>query len=162
MTQSGDPAAAMTEVNRFLATRSATTTFASLWVGVLERGSTELRYVDAGHGHWTLKRHDGAAASIGRPEGLLIGIQSDFAYETQTIDVHDGDRIVLFSDGMIEQRSPAGEEFGLGRLLEALADAPGPDEDVAVALEALRGFIGGAPFEDDTTIASILVGAAAE
>jgi sigma-B regulation protein RsbU (phosphoserine phosphatase) len=60
----------------------------------------------------------------------------------------------LFSDGVTEENSPAGEEFGEERLAEAVADARHLSaarivERVAEAVEAWRD---GAPAHDDFTL----------
>lgn len=151
----GEPAQAVNDVNRYIAERSPSHMFASLWVAVLDRREGVLRYVDAGHGHWLLRRRGEAPARGPQPAHLLVGIEADYRYDSAELALGSGDRLILFSDGIIEHRDAGGEEFGADRLLTAVADSDSPARDVADALAALRAFIGEAAFADDTTIASI-------
>jgi serine phosphatase RsbU (regulator of sigma subunit) len=38
----------------------------------------------------------------------------------QRLELRRGDRLILFSDGMVEARPDGGQAFGYGRLVEAL------------------------------------------
>ncbi|MDY7107544.1 MAG: SpoIIE family protein phosphatase [Planctomycetota bacterium] len=151
----GEPEEAVNDVNRYIAPRSPAHMFASLWVAVLDRRDGVLRYVDAGHGHWLLRRRGKAPAPGPSPAHLLVGIEAEYRYDAARLELHPGDRLILYSDGIIEHRDAAGEEFGHDRLIDAVAASASPDADVVDALTALRKFVGEAAFADDTTIASI-------
>lgn len=45
-----------------------------------------------------------------------IGFQSDTLYTSRSVELATGDRLLVFSDGLYEARSPAGEIWGLERL----------------------------------------------
>ena len=81
----------------------------------------------------------------------------DFSYEAESLKLAPGDRVILYSDGIIEHHNSAGRAFGRDRLLDLLAESDSIDSDVANALAALQGFIGGSDLADDTTIASVEV-----
>jgi serine phosphatase RsbU (regulator of sigma subunit) len=151
----GEPAPAVNDVNRYIAVRSPSHMFASLWVAVHDRRDGVLHYVDAGHGHWLLRRRGEAPKCGPRPGHLLVGIAADYQYDSAPLELRTGDRLILYSDGIIEHRNADGEEFGDERLIAAVAGADSPAGDVAEALNALRAFIGETAFADDTTIASI-------
>ncbi|MHC4415831.1 MAG: SpoIIE family protein phosphatase [Planctomycetota bacterium] len=153
----GDPARAANDVNRYIAQRSPANMFVSLWVGVFDEARGALHYVDAGHGHWMLKRNQHAPLPAGRPDGLLVGIEPDYRYTQTTLSLQRGDRIVLYSDGVLEQTSPRGEEFGYDRAYEVLAKAGSSAEDVSFLFDALREFAATPSLADDTTVASIEV-----
>ncbi|MHC5022966.1 MAG: SpoIIE family protein phosphatase [Planctomycetota bacterium] len=157
LTRFGDPARAADAVNSFVVERSPLHMFLSLRIGVFDRREGVLRFVDAGHGHWLLRRATGQPERPPGQAGLLMGIEPDFRYQDHTIPLEAGDRIILFSDGVVEPRDQSGEQFGRDRLLEAIADARSPGEDVASTMDALLAFLGNIGLEDDTTIASIEV-----
>jgi len=152
---SGDPATAVSGVNRFLAGRSFGGRFVSLWLGVFER-SGRLRYVDAGHGYGVV-RPAGAGSRV-RPlasaSGIPMGIDPDYVYSAEEVGLSPGDRVVLFTDGLVEQKSPSGEMFGADRLAAAAAGSASAVEDVAKLFEALTRFAGGRTLDDDATGAS--------
>jgi serine phosphatase RsbU (regulator of sigma subunit) len=68
--------------------------------------------------------------------------------------LESGERLVLVTDGVRETKSPAGEEFGVARVLEALRGASGAEQDVARMLDSVHRFSDGVR-EDDLTILSI-------
>jgi serine phosphatase RsbU (regulator of sigma subunit) len=55
-----------------------------------------------------------------RPLGMDLGGQH---WAVRTEPLEPGDRILMFSDGVIEARSPSGEFFGLDRLVEQVGRA---------------------------------------
>lgn len=156
-----EPAEATAAVNRYLAERTPEHVFASLWVGVMDAASGALRYVDAGHGHWCLARRGAAPEAAGRPGCLLIGIDPEYPYAAESLQMRPGDRLVLISDGVIERTSPEGQQFGMKRALEAIAGAASPAQDVECLFRACAAFAETASIADDTSVASIeLAGAA--
>ncbi len=151
------PSGAVSELNRFLCERPLAGRFVSLWVGVFWPDGT-LIYIDAGHGHWLhlstsgdVISHDGIEAHGGVP----VGVMPDAVYTSGTLRLGRGERILLYSDGITEQRGAGREEFGAGRLRESLVGATGPAADIDAAFNALRGFMTSAVLDDDATAASI-------
>jgi len=65
-----------------------------------------------------------------------------------------GDRLVLYTDGLSEARSQAGEEFGRGRIEEIVLDAASQPAAVirTLLLEAIDRFTGRSAQDDDMTI----------
>ena len=149
----GSPEAAVERANRYLCSRVLAGRFVSLCVGVLSPGGA-CRMVDAGHGHALLVRRDGAMEPL--PSRCIpAGIDPDALFAATEITLAPGDRIVLYSDGMIEQRDAAGREFGAERLRAALATTADAASDVRVVMERLKAFAGAVPSDDDATIASV-------
>ncbi len=155
MLHADNPAVVVAEVNRYLVPRSPDNMFASLWVGVFDRVTGKLTYVDAGHGHWLRKPAGGAPGPVPGDGNLLVGIDADAPFVASSVDLAAGDRVIVYSDGVVEHRSPEGEEFGTARLQEVLAGSATPEQDVEAAFAALRTFIGNHGLEDDVTLASI-------
>ncbi len=128
--------------------------FVSLWVGVFDENDGTLRFVDGGHGHWFVKRHGQSAEEAETPNGLLVGIDPDFPYEPGELTLNEHDRIIIYSDGVIEQVNPAGDAFEKERVVEVLGGTASAAEDVASLFAAVQEFAGNA-LDDDTTVASI-------
>jgi sigma-B regulation protein RsbU (phosphoserine phosphatase) len=85
-----------------------------------ERG--ELCYAAAGHPPMLLLR-DGQVCSI-EENGLMLGVFSSAAYSATKQTLLKGDRLLLYTDGVIEAANGGEEEFGqerLGKLLTASA-----------------------------------------
>ena len=154
----GDPADAIRDVNRYIAECSPAHMFVSLWVGVYDHTDRSLRYVDGGHGHWFISYRDKGPVRADRPGGLLVGIEPDYAYESATLDLAGVDRIVLYSDGVIEQVDPSGQAFGYDRVRQVLAGTKSAKQDVTALFQQLEEFAGKNLLDDDTTVASIEIG----
>lgn len=146
------PAAAVTAVNEYLAARTLGGRFVSLWVGLFARDGT-VEYVDAGHGYWM---HLPSGAGPGSDEtGIPVGIDAGRRYESRLMTLRPGERILAFSDGMIEQRKPGGLELGIAGLRGAVAMCRSADEDVRSAMNTLRTHMASGKLADDATVASI-------
>src|SRR5215469_1172622 len=52
--------------------------------------------------------------------GLMLGPFSDSNYSTATFSLEKGDRIVLFTDGIVEAINSSGDQFGMDRLKRIL------------------------------------------
>lgn len=169
---SPDPARAMTEVNRHLAAHIPAGRFITLWVGVFDPATGTLTFVDAGHGHWLVKPPGQPAARVACDGGIVVGVDPTTVYNNEQVPLPPGSRLILYSDGLIEQLNPDGIQFGLDRTVGALAGADSPTGDVGALLAALAGFAMPAPahgpapnlaldqlaLSDDVTVASLLIG----
>ena len=88
--------------------------------------------------------------------GFSIGRDTGTALLAALLAIKPGDRIILYSDGVIEQQSPEGEFFGTDRLLDILNKSDNEVTDVETALAAVKKFAGGAALADDTSVASVV------
>ncbi len=154
----GDPAAAVAEVNGYLCSHVAQNKFISLWLGVFEPASRRLSFVDAGHGHWLLAGGRPGARNIRRVNavgGLPLGIEQDYRYQSEELILEPTDRLVVFSDGVVEQPSPDGPMFGLERAIAALEPSESESDDVRRLFDAVVNYAQTDSLSDDTTVASV-------
>jgi sigma-B regulation protein RsbU (phosphoserine phosphatase) len=95
--------------------------FISLVLLAVDEEAGALEYVNAGHNAPLL--FDAARSEITRlaPTGPALGIMSEPPFTTSRLDFRPGDVAVLFTDGIVEARSEAGEQFGEPRLASYLA-----------------------------------------
>lgn len=149
-----DLADAVGQVNRYLSHRSSANRFVTLWVGVISADGS-IRAIDAGHGHCVRRQADGTLERITLRGGIPIGIDPSFNYVAETCSIQPGERLILYTDGLVEQTDAHGEEFGLERVARVLRSTATPDEDLSAVLLALRQFSGDVPWTDDVTVASI-------
>jgi sigma-B regulation protein RsbU (phosphoserine phosphatase) len=149
------PADAVTAVNKFVSKRSAMNRFLTLWVGIFDAQARELTYVDAGHGHWAIRRSNGTSESPPTPDGTLIGIDANNEYRNATLLIDSGDRVIIFSDGIPEQQAPTGEQYGVERVYDLISKSPSAEEDVKKLLNAVMKWAGRSDLDDDTTIVSL-------
>lgn len=155
LTRYGDPAAALEAVNHYLCSRSAMNRFVTMWVGVIEPRTGLVRYVDAGHGHWLLRRRGQPPLRGPTKGGIPVAIEPDYRYRAEELTLGPEDRILLYSDGVLEQRSPQGEQFGAERVAAAVAGSESVEADIRSLFAAVHLFAGTTNLDDDATAASI-------
>jgi phosphoserine phosphatase RsbU/P len=88
-----------------------------------------------------------------RVEGVPLGLLDEREYEEVVFQAHQGDTIVLYSDGVTDHLSLAGREYGRHRLAEVvrrMCDQP-PGDIVAEILADLDRF-NTRPFDDQTVL----------
>jgi sigma-B regulation protein RsbU (phosphoserine phosphatase) len=157
--QTTDLGTIMTRLNRHIAERS-TGQFVTMWIGVLSPNAdgkgASVEFIDAGHGHWLVTQQDSDAI---RPEfngSVVVGIDPDIVFESETFHLGFDHRMVLFSDGIVEQTRPnSDEEYGLSRAGALLRSCTSHQEDVSKLLAGVLDFAESDHLRDDTTIASV-------
>lgn len=77
--------------------------FVTLFHAQLNTVTSELRYVDAGHGQALLRRADGTLEPL-QPFGLPLGVLSTEHYSEGAVTLGPGDVLVIYSDGLSEAR----------------------------------------------------------
>ena len=93
--------------------------FATAQLAELHLDTGELTLLNAGHPPPLLVRRDGAARRVTGSPALPVGFGSEEAPPVATLPLEPGDRLLFFSDGVVENRRPEGEPFGEERLEEA-------------------------------------------
>jgi sigma-B regulation protein RsbU (phosphoserine phosphatase) len=86
--------------------------------------------------------------------GIPLGLFPDSQYEETVLQLQAGDVLVFYSDGVVEMRNDAGDEFGLKRLAETVRQnhERTPEEIVKTISAALADFIGRVRPNDDRTM----------
>ena len=92
--------------------------------------------------------------------GVPLGLFPDTKYQETGLQLQRGDILVFYSDGVVEMRNEAGEEFGLKRLAETVRvqHEKSPDEIVKAISAALAEFIGRVRPHDDRTMIVVKMG----
>ncbi len=147
------PAELICSLNRHLIRSANPNKFASFFLGALDPASGSLLYVNAGHNPPVLIRVSGEVERL-PAGGVVLGVFEDAPFEEQTVTLHPGDLLALYSDGVTEQTDATDDEFGEQRLITALkSNATLPAEAIhSAVLEALHGFSGETPQYDDATL----------
>jgi serine phosphatase RsbU (regulator of sigma subunit) len=114
-----DPAAVLAGLNRALCGKFEEHFVTAAYVFVdLEK--LVLRYAGAGHPPLLLASRGNHARESGSREveanGLMLGLFPDARYSALEIQLDPGDRIVVYTDGILESMNTAREEFGKSRL----------------------------------------------
>ena len=91
--------------------------------------------------------------------GIALGAKAEARYALSSIQLSKGESLLLYSDGVTEAEDGHRNQFGLERILDHVAGAPGPPWGKGL-LAAIRRWRGDAPVNDDTTLLEIWRGKA--
>lgn len=154
-----DGAAALAAVNRQVFESSTADRYATLFYGVFDKKTSTLRYVNAGHLPPMVIRRDGSVEWL-EAGGAPVGLFSDWSYQEGSVQLHAGDTLLAYTDGVTETLNPAGAEFGLIGLRTAVAEsnATSADEVVNAIFAAMDAFSGSNQRDDATVLALRLCG----
>ena len=78
----------------------------------LDTRAKKLHYSSAGHPELIVQQRNKGNILTLKPKGGIIGYFEDQAYQSKTVTVESGDRIILYTDGITECADLQGEEFG--------------------------------------------------
>lgn len=132
--------------------------FITFFYAQLDGPARRLAYVNAGHNAPVVVRSDGSHERL-REGGAVLGVFASRDYEMGSVQLSQGDRVILFTDGVTEACNLEGEEFGESRLLRLLEDHRTLSADALQAkiLAAVAEFSGGR-WQDDATLLVLAVG----
>jgi len=151
-TGAAQPADICQQVNRILCEHIAEGRFISFFYCLIDNDEATLTYANAGHYPPILVRADGAVERLGLG-GAVLGVFPDGSYEQGQVAIQNGDRLVLYTDGITEVRNSNDEEFGEPRLIDLVVDnrACSAPSLQARLIEAVAAFSDG-HFQDDATL----------
>jgi sigma-B regulation protein RsbU (phosphoserine phosphatase) len=133
------------------------TTFVSIFMASFNPSTRTLTYINAGHNPPILvrkRKNKNEVVQLLRPTAAAIGLIERANFEEKTIDLENGDVLVMYTDGVIEAISPEHEQFGNHRLIKILKASyriPPVDAIRGIRVELDR-FTRDQPIEDDTTL----------
>ena len=109
-----------------------------------------------GEREWRSAKLDGVGERLAN---LPLGVAADVAYDEAHLELSSGDRVFVYTDGVIEAPDSRGQLFGERRLRSVLEAAPDADpmELKSAVLAALRGHTGGGLAHDDVTLMAVEV-----
>lgn len=121
----------------------------TLFYGVLDTVSGTFVYSSAGHPLAFVVRADGKLERLDKG-GTILGIGAPLGYEEGAAQLGRGDKIVLYTDGLVELENSRGDVYGEERLLPLLTGHAGCDADGMIkALHAdIEAFADVAPTDD--------------
>ena len=128
--------------------------FATLIIGVLNKGTGEFRYVTAGHEPIVFGAKGLAYRLFPPPSGIFVGINEGATYGVASLTLEKGDLLLLYTDGVTEAMNPERQLYTVDRLLDCVGEAPVPSAKALADRinHSVRRFAAGAPQSDDITM----------
>ena len=152
-----DPAAIMSAINQQLCDETDETMFVTAICGVLDLGTGELLYANAGHNPPLIVGAGGAVRPLPTRPGLVLGYLPLFRYVEDTTVLAPGELLFLYTDGISEAMDRNEQIFSLERLQQVLREHGGSEVRALLnaTLQAVSDFAGDAPQSDDLTLLCI-------
>jgi putative ABC transport system permease protein len=152
------------KMNAFLHRSTGSNSYATFFYAQIDEKCRQLRYVNAGHNPpYLLRRIDAASPTVAEGSaaqieelatgGMVLGLFPMASYEEATVELHPGDVLVVFTDGVTEALNPNEEEYGEDRLKQLLRQVVHlPVNEISARIsEEMKNWIQDAEQFDDLT-----------
>lgn len=115
----------------------------------------QVRYCSAGHPPPILLRENGNIQRLATGGGL-IGLPDTGPFEQGEVMLATGDRLFLFSDGLLDHTDASGDCFGEERLIQSLThNGENLEKSCQAAIDDMHAFRGKLPAQDDVSLIGI-------
>lgn len=143
------PALVLAKTNKVLCKYTAEDNFVTIFFGTLDTNSGLLSYCSGGHPPALIAGRDGRVEIL-EASSLIVGAFPDAEYEESQATIRKGDRLVFYTDGVIEAKGPGSELFGLQRLIDLVKPSASlsPDDVTTLILSRINDFTSGALSDD--------------
>ncbi len=157
--QNGEsPGEAIANVNNQLLENNEEEFFVTVWLAVINLKTGKGVSVNAGHEHPVIRRAGGEYELDKYRHSPVVAAMEDIPFKEREFELHPGDSIFVYTDGVAEATSPDLELYGTDRLLEALNK--NPEAESKEILESVKNsideFVSGAEQFDDITMLSFV------
>lgn len=131
--------------------------FITLFLALLDTDVMTITYCNCGHEPGLLFRGD-EVVELDKG-GLVLGVKEDAEYDIETVKLKAGDRILLYTDGLIDAMNFEGEIWGKDRMLAEIRNCLCGSADAMIKsiLGYRRRFAGLVRQIDDTSIVAMRV-----
>lgn len=128
--------------------------FITMFYAKYNSATGRLSYANAGHNHPMICRKGQSACIELDAEGLIIGVKPSVVFEERVIELHKGDVLLFYTDGLTEATDPEGEMFQNGRVCSQLGSVSHlPAKEIIDSFyRSVSEFTGSTTLQDDISI----------
>jgi hypothetical protein len=148
------PRAVMNVLNDIVMKTAPKRIMMTFFFGLLDPVTQTLRFSSAGHLDPYVFRAGTKRLESLSSWGFPLGVKRRDPFTEHTVDFDDGDRLILYSDGLIEAIDDDGDPYGFERFEKTILTCGHMDaEDIKkTLLNSIRKFTRNRPPEDDQTL----------
>lgn len=130
--------------------------FISAFIAVVDLINGNVEYVNAGHNPPLIK-NDNEYEYIQPKRNIVLGVKKNATFETETLTLKPGNRILLYTDGVTEARNKLSKFYGQQRLLKISHKLTNnPEKNLNILINDIRKFEKGAVQSDDITLLELI------
>ena len=148
------PGQILAAVNDQLCLRNESGFFVTVWIAIIDLKTGKGVAANAGHEHPVIRRANGSYELVIYRHSLAVGVVEGVPFNEHEFELHPGDRIFIYTDGVPEATSEQDELFGEERMVESLNSHM--EDSLQELLPDLKkdidNFVGNAPQFDDITM----------
>ena len=150
------PAEILYNVNNQLCDGNEAEMFVTVWLAIVELSTGRGVAANAGHEHPAICRAGGQYELVSYRHAPPVAAMENIRFRQREFELHPGDRLFVYTDGVPEATDAENRLFGPERMLEALNSDPGADPQALLhnVWQAINTFAGDAPQFDDVTMLS--------
>ena len=150
----GSPAEIMKRTNKMICANNKEEMFVTIWFGILDVSSGQMKAVNSGHEYPAFRKKDGKFELMKGKHNIATGIMEGVSYSEYEIQMNPGDKIFLYTDGVPEATSKEMELYGTDRLIDALNQkGDGTPYDILMEVRhSVNEFVKDAEQFDDLTM----------
>ncbi|MDE5965252.1 MAG: PP2C family protein-serine/threonine phosphatase, partial [Lachnospiraceae bacterium] len=153
------PKSVLEAVNNQLCENNEAEMFVTVWLAVYEISTGKVTAANAGHEYPAIRRKGGSFELFKDPHGFVLAGMENTRYKEYEMELHAGDTLFVYTDGVPEATDAGQTLFGTERMLETLNKRK--DADPKKLVEGLKDeidrFVGEAMQFDDITMLSLRV-----
>ena len=148
------PAKVLKRVNEQLCEGNEAQLFVTVWLAIIEISTGKGKAANAGHEHPTIRRKGGEYELVVYRHSPAVATMEGIPFKEHDFELHPGDTLFVYTDGVPEATNAKEELFGTDRMLKALNKNPNgsPKEILAEIRSSVDEFVGDAPQFDDLTM----------
>jgi len=142
------------QINRDLMENNDSKLFVTLLLCIIDIDSKTIQYTNAGHNPPYIVSKDGSIAQLKERHGMAVGLFDIKPYISSEFKLKDGDKFVLYTDGVNEAMNKNNEEYNYHRLEKVLLEIPNlnANQSTDLVLKDIKDFTQGAEQSDDITL----------
>jgi serine phosphatase RsbU (regulator of sigma subunit)/CHASE2 domain-containing sensor protein len=150
------PAMVLRELNHFFSSTARSDQYFTIVYGMIDAQGRKINLAQAGLPQPILLKQSGEVTIIGQG-GFPVGLMDGIDYEDEVIACGPGDRVFLYSDGIVECFNKETEQFSIDRLVTVLQEGRGLPlrESLNLVEKRLFDWRGDTEFDDDLTMLAI-------
>ena len=150
----------VSRINNSVADTNSNDMFVTIFIGRINLNTRHMDYCNAGHNPPVIVTPGTEPRFLEVKSNLAAGLMENFPYESESIELEPGTRLVAYTDGVTEAENNAFALYGEERLLEAVKqnESDGDEKTVVENIyRSVKGFTGSHPQSDDITIMSVKI-----
>jgi sigma-B regulation protein RsbU (phosphoserine phosphatase) len=151
------PGTLLSSLNEAFQMETQNNMYFTIWYGVFQVSTRQLRYSSAGHPPAILVQAGTATpeTTLLQVKSMVLGGMPGTTYREEACTLNPGDRLFLLSDGTYEVDNPGGGRLDFGEFVQFTAQSTTTGGELEKILAWVRSLNGEGPLQDDFTLVKL-------